>query len=388
MSDHDVAVIGLGGLGSATAYRLARRGLSVLGLEQFSLGHHNGGSQDHSRIIRNSYHDATYTALTPHSFTAWEEVEQESGIQLVFQTGGLFMAEAGGTHAAMIDTYDRAMTAAAIAFERLDATEITRRWPQFRFPHEVDGIFEPTMGLVDAGKGNAVHQALARAHGAELVEHAEVQHLEPLPSSVRIHLTDRKVEVGHVVLAAGAWTDELLAPLDASLRLRVTQEQVTYYRTPHLRDFAPDRFPTWAWEGEDLLYGFPVYGEVATKVGIDAAGPTVTARTRDYDPDPDREKRQHEWMMRHLPDALGPVAYTKTCLYDMPPDRNFVLDAVPGASRVLVAAGAGHAYKFAALIGQVMSDLVIDGGTHLPIAPFTYQRPAITDSDYQPDYRI
>jgi sarcosine oxidase len=163
---------------------------------------------------------------------------------------------------------------------------------------------------------------------------------------------------------------------------------VTYYRTTNLRDFAIGRFPTWVWEGDDLLYGFPVYGEVATKVAIDAGGHDVTADTRTFDPDPERERRQQAWLERHLPAALGPILYTKTCLYDMPPDRNFVLDRVPEHPQVLVACGAGHAFKFAALIGRIMSELALDGETSLPIDAFTIDRPAISDPAFEPNYRI
>jgi sarcosine oxidase len=262
------------------------------------------------------------------------------------------------------------------------------RWPQFRFNSEVAGVFEETMGLVDAGKGNAVHQALARAHGARLLEHTRVESVEPVDGGALIHMPGQTLSVRRVVIAGGAWTDHLLSGLGHSLHLRITQEQVTYYRTPHLRDFTIGRFPTWAWQGDDVLYGFPVYGEVATKVAIDAGGHEVTADSRDFTPDRDRERRQHDWLGRHIPDALGPILYTKTCLYDLTRDRNFVLDHLPGHPQILIASGAGHAYKFAALIGRIMSELAIDGHTDLPIDAFAFDRPAVTDPTFDPYYRI
>lgn len=387
--EYEYAVVGCGGLGSAVAYWLARRaGAAVVAFEQFELGHHRGGSQDHSRIIRNGYHDATYTALTPHTFTAWAEVEAESGVQVVFPTGGLFMAAVDGGYADMIDVYAGAMTAAGLPFERVDAQTIMERWPQFHFDAEVTGLCEEPMGLVDAAKGNAVHQALARARGATLVERTPVERIEPVDDGAIVHADGRAFSVRRVVIAAGAWADEILSQLGYPLHLRVTQEQVTYYSSPNLRDFAIGRFPTWIWEGDALLYGFPVYGEVATKVAIDAGGHDVTARTRNFEPDPERERIQHEWMSRHLLGALGPILYTKTCLYDMPPDRNFVLDRLPDHPQILVACGAGHAYKFAALIGRIMSELAVDGETELPIEPFAIGRPAITDPGYVADFRI
>jgi sarcosine oxidase len=387
--DYGYAVIGAGGLGSAVAYRLAlRAGSDVVALEQFELGHVRGGSQDHSRIIRNSYHDAIYTALTPETFAAWAEVEEKSGVPLVVPTGGIVMADASSEQASMPDVYASALEVAGLPYERLDTGEILRRWPQFRFDADVVGVYEEAMGLVDAAKGNAVHQTLARAHGATILEGCTVLALESTADGVLIHMDGRTIAAQRVVIAAGAWTDALLEPLGRSLRLRVTQEQVTYYRTPNLRDFAIGRFPTWVWEGSDLLYGFPVYGEVATKVAIDAGGHDVTAGTRTFDADPERERRQHAWLERHLPAALGPILYTKTCLYDMPPDRNFVLDRLPEHPQILVASGAGHAYKFAALIGRIMSELAIDGATSLPIDAFSIGRPALRDPGFEPNYRL
>lgn len=121
---------------------------------------------------------------------------------------------------------------------------------------------------------------------------------------------------------------------------------------------------------------------------VDTGGPDVTADTRTFERDPAREALQQQWLERHIPGFLGPIHYTKTCLYDMPPDRNFVLDAVPGHPDVLLAAGAGHAYTFAALIGRIMSDLAIEGATSYPIASFAFDRPAITDLHHAADYRI
>jgi sarcosine oxidase len=387
--EYGCAVIGCGGLGSAVAYRLARRlGDDVVALEQFELGHVRGGSQDHSRIIRNSYHDAIYTTLTPETFTAWAEVEDESGVQLVFPTGGIVMADAESEQAGMPDLYAAALATAGLPYERLDAEEIMRRWPQFRFTGQVVGVYEEAMGLVDAAKSNAVHQTLARAHGATIRERCKVTAIEPTRDEVLVHTDVRTIAARCVVVASGAWTDALLEPLGTTLRLRVTQEQVTYYRTPSLRDFAIGRFPTWVWEGDDLLYGFPVYGEVATKVAIDAGGNDVTADGRTFDPDPERERRQQAWLERHLPGALGPIHYTKTCLYDMPPDRHFVLDRLREEPRVLVASGAGHAFKFAALIGRIMSELALDGETPLPIDAFAIDRPALRDPEFEPNYRL
>jgi sarcosine oxidase len=161
--------------------------------------------------------------------------------------------------------------------------------------------------------------------------------------------------------------------------LTVTQEQVTYYATAHLKEFAPESFPVFMWHGQHNFYGFPIYGEVATKLGQHMGGSEVTAETRTFEPDPQRQRRYRQFLDRHIPRFAGPELFTKTCLYTIPPDQNFVLDTLPADPRVVVAVGAGHAYKFAALIGVILADLACEGRSSHPVEAFSLARPAISD---------
>jgi sarcosine oxidase len=385
----DYIVLGCGGIGSGAAYWLARRaGASVLGLEQFPLGHVHGGSQDHSRIIRLTYHHEHYTRLTPHTYTAWATLEDESGVQVVHKTGSVELALNRSPHLRELDIYAGAMDAAHIPYERFDGAELRHRFPQFRVTQDVDVLWQAETGLADAGRGNAAHIATARLHGATVLDQCPVTGLHPFEGGVDVETEYGTFTARKLIVTAGSWVDEVLAWVGQTLRVTVMQEQVTYYATPHLRDFAIGRFPIWIWHGDEVLYGFPVYGEVATKAAIDAAGPIVTARTRSYDPDPARERVVEDWLREYIPGFLGPKLYTKTCLYDMPRDRNFVIDALPGHPQILVCNGAGHAYKFAGLLGKILSELAIDGQTPYPIAPFTFNRPAITDPDFPAVFHI
>jgi sarcosine oxidase len=193
-----------------------------------------------------------------------------------------------------------------------------------------------------------------------------------------------------VVVCAGAWTRGLLRGLGVDWPIRLTQEQVTYYATANLADFAPDRFPIWLWhgDGDDEYYGFPVYGEVATKAAQDLGGPETSVDARPWTPDPERVRRVARFAEGILPGYTGPELATRCCLYDMPPDRDFVIDFVPGHPRVAVCIGAGHAAKFASLLGRILSELAIDGATAFPIEAFRADRPALSDPDFAPAYRL
>ncbi len=385
---YDVIVVGCGGSGSAAAYWSARQaGAGVLAIEQFGLGHDRGSSQDHSRIIRRSYHDPRYMALVAPAYDLWREVEAESGIRLVHKTGGLDLEIVGTTGIKDLSHCARAMEKQGIPYEELGADEVMYRWPQFRLPDNARGLYQADSGLVDARKANAVHVALARLHGATILEQTRVRALRPVGGGVEVVTDDAVYTAGHVVLAAGAWTNTLLGSLGIAWPLTVTQEQVTYWATPHVRDFAPDRFPIWIWRAQDEFYGFPVYGEVATKAGQDVGGEEVTAETRTFEPNPRTTERLVRFLEAHIPRFLGPELYTKTCLYTMPPDRHFVIDAVPGYPRITVVADAAHAFKFATLFGQILSQLALDGRTAYPIAPFRADRPALTDPTFRPIFR-
>jgi sarcosine oxidase len=383
-----VIVIGCGGIGSAAAYWLARRiGTDVLAIEQFPLVHDRGSSQDHSRIIRRSYHDPRYTALAGPAYDVWSDIEAESGVQLVFKTGGLDLEQLGTTGPKDLSHCAETMTVNDIAYDDLSAREVMARWPQFRLPDDARGLYQADSGLVDAGKANAVHRALARRHGAAIRDRLPVRAIRSTERAVEVVTDEGVFAAEHVVVAAGAWTNSVLATLGITWPLTVTQEQVTYFATPNLREFAPDRFPIWIWRAPEEFYGFPIYGEVATKAGQDVGGEEVTAETRTFDPDPHTKERLIRFLETHIPGFLGPELYTKTCLYTMPPDRHFVIDALPGHPRITVAVDAGHAFKFATLIGRILSELALDGRTDYPISAFRADRPALTDPTFQPVFR-
>ena len=382
---YETIVLGCGGLGSAALYWLARRsGPEVLGLEQFRLGHDYGSSQDHSRIIRLSYDDPAYASLTPYAYIAWREAEDESGIQLVFQTGGIIFGPGSGGSQSVVQQYAAAMRGAGIPYEALSAGETMRRFPQFRLQDDDQVLYQAYSGLVDPRKANAVHTALARARGATILQEAAVQQVIPIDDGVRLETSAGDFECRRLVITSGAWTNKVLASVGVTLPLTVTEEQVTYFATPHLRQFAPDRFPIWIWHGKDVFYGFPVYGEVATKAGQDVGGDPVTVDTRRMQPNPRPYEKLRRFLEEHIPDFLGPVLYTKPCLYTMPPDRGFILDTIPGLPQISVAIGAGHSFKFASLIGRILSDLALDSSTVYPISAFGLSRPAITDPNFKP----
>jgi len=387
--DWDVIVVGLGALGSAAAYWLSRRfGDRVLGLEQFDLDHDNGASRDHSRIIRLSYHRPHYVRLARRAYETWAIVEAESGTTIVTRTGGLDVAPRDA--AIPLSDYTASLDAESVPYEHLDGPEISRRWPQWRLTDEHHGLFQPDAGLADPNRANVAHRDLARANGATLRPNAPATGLKDAGDLIEVEAGGERYRAGNVVLAADAWTNDLLDHFDRRLPLTITQEQVTYFACPRPADFAPDRFPIWIWMDVPCFYGFPTYGEAGPKAAQDVGGREVTPATRTFEPDAAALGRTRAFLEQHLPSALGPEIYTKTCLYTMPPDRDFVLDRLPDHPRVHVALGAAHGFKYASLFGRIVAERIGEGASpsEADLDGFRIDRPILLESNRATSFMV
>jgi len=381
--DWDVIVVGLGALGSAAAYWASTRpGIRVLGLERFELGHANGASADHSRIIRLSYHRPDYVRLARRAYETWAEVEGESGVGIVTVTGGLDLWPAEARIPK--DDYTASLTAEGVPFDLLDADEVMRRWPQWHLAPGTTAMWQAQGGLADPFKGNAAHRRLATERGATLLDRTPVTAIRVVAGGgYEVDAGGTTFGSAHVVLTADAWTNGLLATFDRRLPLTVTKEQVTYFAAPDPAAFAPDRFPVWIWMDEPCFYGFPTYGEAGPKAAQDVGGQPVDPETRTFDRDEAAFTRVRDFLAAHLPGAVGPPILTRTCLYTLTPDRDFVVDRLPEASGVVVGLGAAHGFKYASVLGRVLVELALDGASpsDRELGAFRIDRPILLETD-------
>lgn len=375
-------VLGAGGAGGATAYWLSEKSDGpVLCIEQYDLGHELGASMDFSRIIRHAYDNEIYTRLTGASFEAWAQVEAKTGLPLVVKTGGLDIGQP--QH---VEPYIPALANAGHDFEAMDAAEVMRRWPQWKNLNADDvAVYQKDGGILDVRKASYAHLALARANGVIFVDKSPVQGVTEYPDRVEV-VTDKGTFVGDTVtICTGSWSPMLLTAMGVHNPLVVSHEQVCYWATTNLLEFAPENFGIWIYHDEvDGYYGFPVFGLPATKAGRDHRHDLIDPANRSWDVREDNLQQVESFMAQRLPDALGPRMFARACCYDMAPDRNFIIDHLPGMSRTVFHSGAGHAAKFGSLIGKILADLAVDGGSEYPIAPFAWDRPAITDPNFVP----
>jgi sarcosine oxidase len=367
METFDVAVIGMGALGSAAAYQLARRGVNVVAFEQFELGHVRGASHDTSRIIRTSYGAPEYVRLAQSAYRDWAELESVTGETFVAITGGLVFFPEGGPYSAA--DFQSSLTETGVPFELLTPAEVSARWPQFSLPEGAQAIYTADTGIVHASRSVAALQMQARAHGAVIRDRTPVERLLPDADGVVIHTARGEVRAGKVIVAADAWTNELLAPLGAEIPLVTMQEQVSYFKPADIAAYDRDRFPVWIWEDEYCYYGFPTYGEPSIKAARDMSNNMMAPRERTFVPSPALLDQLTSFMGSTIPGS-GEVLRTVTCQYALTLDRRFIISPLEEHPNIIVGLGAGHAFKFTPTIGRILAELAVDGSSTEDISAF------------------
>lgn len=374
-SRYDAIVIGLGGMGSAAAFHLARRGRRVLGLEQYQMLHERGSSHGLTRIIRLAYHEhPSYVPLLRRSYELWHELETMAGEELLITTGSIEGGPEDGP------TFRGSLAAAQkhdLPHEVLDPAALRRRFPGYRaFDATTRVVFQPEGGYLLAERSLLAHLNQAIAYGAELHFEEPMREWEATAGGGVVIRTDRATyEADRLVLCVGAWAGKVVPRLAPLAR---PERQVLAWFQPSVPElFSPDRFPVFLLDTEEgSHYGFPAYDTHGFKVGryhhlrepMDPDDPDRSTR-------PDDEAILRDFVVRHFPDAAGPTVMLKACIFTNSPDEHFVIDLLLGAPQVSVAAGfSGHGYKFCSLVGEVMADLAIDGRTRHDIGLFSLDR--------------
>jgi sarcosine oxidase len=367
MEHFDVAVVGLGVLGSGAAYYATKKGAKVIAFEQFELGHVRGASHDTSRIVRTSNFAPEYVALAKSAYKDWAELEKVTGYEMLTTTGGVvFFAPDSPTSAS---DFARSLDTHSIPYEILDAQEVKRRWPQFNIPDNVSTVYTADSGIAHAAKTVSTLQSLARSHGAILRDNTPVERLTPQASGgVMIETPKGRFHASKMILATDAWINKLLAPLSVHIPVTVMQEQVTYFKPTNSAAFEPNQFPVWIWHGANCFYGFPCYGEPTIKAGRDYSNNLMTPEQRTFVHSPQLLEELTSFMNSFIPDKDRQPLRTITCQYTITPDRRFIISPLENHPDIIVGLGAAHAFKFAPAFGRVLAELAVDGRTNEDIS--------------------
>ena len=357
---YDAIVVGVGGMGSAAAYHLARSGCSVLGLERFGIAHASGSSHGSTRIIRLAYSEGPeYVPLLHAAYRYWRELEEVSRQSILRVTGSLAI---GPADSGIIVGARHACREHGLRFEELDAAEINRRFPGYSLPSFHRGIHQPDGGYLRCEVAVAAHVAAARRYGARIVTGAHVRGWEAGRRWVRVRTEEAEYRGRKLVITAGPWVGFLLPELRSVCR---PQRQVMLWTEPlRAKVFEPDRFPVVTMETPGgRFYGIASDRGEGFKIG------KYYHLSEEVD-DPDRLDREcrpadeallREGIAAYFPAANGPTRRMAACMFTNTPDGDFVLDRLPGREGVFVAAGfSGHGFKFASAVGRLMADFCLD----------------------------
>ena len=356
---YDVIVIGVGGMGSATVYQLARSGFKVLGLEQFTVPHAFGSSHGSTRIIRLAYSEGSrYVPLLRAAYRYWRELEEATGESILVVTGGLDIGPPGG---ARFENSRRSCLEHGIPFEELDGAEVNRRFPGYHVPESLRAIHQADAGYVRSEAAIRAHVAAARELGAEIVTESPVRGWEKRASGFHVETASGAWEAKRLVFTAGAWAGHLvpeLAPL-----CRPERQTMLWTEPVNAASFEPERFPVFILHAPlGRYYGFPSDRGEGFKIGRYHRGaePVPDPDRLDRECSPEDEAAVREAVAAYFPEANGPTRRMAACMFTNSPDEHFILDRHPAADGAFIAAGfSGHGYKFCSVVGRVMADFCL-----------------------------
>jgi sarcosine oxidase len=371
----DAIVIGVGGMGSAALYQLARRGLNVLGIEQFHIGHDRGSSHGQTRIIRKAYFEhPDYVPLLHRAYEQWHELEREVGRELFCRTGLLLIGPPEGPIVAGVK---RAARQHGLDIQSLSRREMDARFPVFRFDRDDEALFEFNAGFLRVEACVEAFAAQAMAHGATILTETAVESWSA-DGDIRVRTSKGEFAAKSLVICAGPWAGKILA--DLKLPLEVRRKVVCWFDTVDPRYDVQHSCPVFGFDtAAGFIYGFPVIDHRGLKLANHSGGKLVfRPEEMDRELHPNDVMPLQRFLENHLPCVRSVVKEHSVCMYTMTPDEHFIIDRHPGHSNVFFAAGfSGHGFKFVPIVGSVLADLVIDGGTKEPIAFLSVSRSAL-----------
>jgi sarcosine oxidase len=369
----DVIVLGLGAAGSSALYHLSKTGKKVCGIDQFSPPHSLGSSHGQSRITRQAYHEnPLYVPFIMRAYELWDELAIASGRTLFQRTGGIML---GASDSAVIRGAELSARTHQIPYEYLDRREINRRFPVFKTVGDTVGILEKNAGVLFPEECIQANLEVAVQNAATIKLEEKIISINYKSQSIEVRTSKGQYETEKLIVAAGAWTPELM--IDLQLPLTVERQVLFWFwpKSPGFKHVRYDSLPVYIWEYEagKTFYGFPDLGE-GLKIAHHHAGEITSPDTLSRIVE-EQEVTAMENVVKQYLDIKPVFNYATTCMYTNTPDNNFIIDYHPGNKNVIIASPcSGHGFKFASVNGKILSDMAVGKKPELDISMFRISR--------------
>lgn len=369
----DIAIVGLGAMGSAAAYQLTRRHKTVVAFDSYLPPHSMGSTHGESRVIREAYFEhPLYVPLAQRAYQSWHELEAQASEHLLVQTGGILLGPPDGI---LISGTRLSADRHGLDYEMLQAREVHKRYPVLNPGPDTVGFFEQRAGVLLPEKCVEAHLRLAAAAGAEFHFDDPVESWSVDGDGVKVKSANGTCRAEQLILSPGAWLGELLPDLTLPLTI---ERQVLHWVVPEKEPerFGADNFVFFAWEYREgaLFYVIPDLG-TGVKIALHHQGEITDLDHIERDIADEEIEEMEILIDTFVPEMRGTMARALVCMYTNTPDEHFLIDRHPAHDQVLiVSACSGHGFKFASVIGEIVADLAIDGKSTFDLSPFAIDR--------------
>ncbi|ASN05768.1 N-methyl-L-tryptophan oxidase [Virgibacillus necropolis] len=382
---YDVIVVGAGSMGMSAGYYLARQGVKTLLIDAFDPPHDQGSHYGDTRIIRHAYGEGReYVPLALRSQVLWDELEKKTHHKIFMQCGAMGFGPKGD--APFIDEAIISGKEYNLDVEQLTGAEMKKQFPGLYVPDDYNAFYEPNSGFLFSENCIQAYRELAEYHGAEFSINAPVEDIEAYEDSVKVITKKGIFTADKLIISAGSWSGKIASKVNLKLPLIPSRQPVAWFEADESL-FNANTFPTFMVEvpsgdTKAIYYGFPTFGGCGVKVGrheyVDPIDPSTM--NREFGSGENDEGHIREFLDRFMPKASGELKKAVICMYTRTPDGHFIIDKHPEHSHISIAAGfSGHGFKFASVVGEILSQLAMSGETDHDISIFKLNRPSLKE---------
>ncbi|MBX3063888.1 MAG: N-methyl-L-tryptophan oxidase [Anaerolineae bacterium] len=370
-----VLIVGGGGMGLSSAWRVAKRGVDVRVLEQFPFLHKRGSSHTEHRIIRRTYNDDIYSRLMVAAYDYWSELEQDSGQKLKYLIGGV---DFGPADDPTLTDLIRVSKEIGIPLDVLTPAEAKKRFPQFNLPDNFLLTFCPENGFLAVDDCMKAKLDQARRYGAILQDEEQVLEIIPRDHGAEVRTDKATYTCDKLIVTAGPYVNNLMQQMGLDFGYTIELNQAHWFEVKHPELFVPGTFPVFIvrYDASSIggMYGFPTFRNPGIKVSIHHSNNYIDIKDYDLQPRENTTERVLEFVREFIPDVTGKVLNLGACPYDFPTDEHFTISLHPRHKDIAMANMAGHGYKFASVVGEILAQLALDGKSSFDLTGFDVNR--------------